>query len=118
MVAFDENGNRRCKVFIRQFRKSSKLMLRKLLSIVGNILLRKEKTVTVSLLLAMERLTHSFILFHTYTVGSQEVGVYDYNPPTLILKGNSGVLHWPGTLIYVPENSLFFQMTLGQDIYI
>ena len=63
----------------------------------------------------MERLTHSFILFYTYTVGSQEVGVYDYNPPTLILKGNSGdnntpvvlkYMQWPGTLIYVPENFL------------
>lgn len=52
VVAFDENGNRRCKVFIRQFRKS---------------------------------------------IGTQEVGVYDYDPPTLILKGNSGSsnVHWP-----------------------
>ena len=75
----------------------------------------------------MERLTHSFILFHTYTVGSQEVGVYDYNPPTLILKGNPGdnntpvvlkYMQWPGTLIYVPENSLFLQMTLGRDMYL
>ena len=28
VVAFDENGNRKCKVFIRQFRKSSKLILK------------------------------------------------------------------------------------------
>ena len=52
MVAFDENGNRKCKVFIRQFRKSSKLLFKKyqLLSIVGNILLRKKMTVTFPLL--------------------------------------------------------------------
>lgn len=139
MVAFDKNGNRRCKVFIRQFRKSSKLILKKhqLLSIVGNILLRRQKTVTFPLLVlacsdfllglsshgqallaracseaiqvAMERLTQSFILFHIYKVGTQEVGVYDYNPPTLILKGQSegnngpAVLeqvHWPGTLCF------------------
>lgn len=43
-VSFDENGDRRCKVFIQQFRKS---------------------------------------------IGVQEVGIYDYNPPTLTLKGKS-----------------------------
>ena len=59
----------------------------------------------------MDRLTQCFILFHLYTVGTQEVGVYDYNRPTLILKGNSGgnntpavleYVHWPGTLSYAP----------------
>ena len=49
VVAFDENGNRKCKVFIRQFRKSSKLML-KTSTIVKILVLRpfqfqeKEKT--------------------------------------------------------------------------
>ncbi|KAJ7372986.1 hypothetical protein OS493_015455 [Desmophyllum pertusum] len=56
VVAFDENGNRKCKVFIQQFRKS---------------------------------------------IGSKEVGVYDYNPPTLTLKGNSRGNSSPAVLEYV-----------------
>lgn len=55
-VAFDENGNRQCKVFIQQFRKS---------------------------------------------VGAREVGVFDYNPPTLTLKGSSQGSGTPETLEYV-----------------
>lgn len=55
-VAFDENGNRQCKVFIQQFRKS---------------------------------------------VGAREVGVFDYNPPTLTLKGSSQGNGTPETLEYV-----------------
>ncbi|KAL9951709.1 hypothetical protein ACROYT_G044431 [Oculina patagonica] len=56
VVAFDENGNRKCKVFIQQFRKS---------------------------------------------IGSQDVGVYDYNPPALTLKGNSRGNSTPEALEYV-----------------
>lgn len=56
MVAFDENGNRKCKVFIQQFTKS---------------------------------------------VGSFEVGVYDYNPPSLLLKGDSTGNSTPAVLKYV-----------------
>lgn len=55
-VAFDENGNRQCKVFIQQFRKST---------------------------------------------GARQVGVYDYNPPTLTLKGSSQGNGTPVTLEYV-----------------
>lgn len=55
-VAFDKNGDRKCKVFIQQFRKS---------------------------------------------IGVREVGVYDYNPPTLILKGQTGGNGTPETLEFV-----------------
>jgi len=65
-----------------------------------------------------------------YTVGTQEVGMYDYNPPSLILKGNSGgsntpagihqleYVHWPGTLCYVPKISLCPEMTLRLHKYV
>ena len=76
---------------------------------------------------AIERLTYSFLLFHMYTVGTQEIGMYDYNPPSLILKGNSGggntpavleYVHWPGTLCYVPKGSLCPEMTLRVHKYV
>lgn len=56
VVAFDENGNRKCTVFIQQFTKS---------------------------------------------VGSFEVGVYDYNPPSLLLRGDSTGNGTPAVLKYV-----------------
>ena len=122
------------------------------MSIVGNILLRKKMIVTFPLqvvacdfllgpsnrgqarlagacsqanLVAMVRLTDLFThSLYICTVGTREVGIYDYSPPTLILKGNSGgsnapavleYVHWPGTLCYVPKNSLCTEMTLRVD---
>ena len=65
--------------------------------------------------------------FFLLIVGSYEVGVYDNNPPTLLLKGNSAgnsspavleYVYWPGTSCNTPESSLLKMKVHLRHIYV
>ena len=79
------------------------------------IFLSLSSTLTPFSIQVLVNLIYLFLFIIFLLAGARQVGVYDYNPPTLTLKGSSQgngtpvtleYVHWPGTSCYVPRNSL------------